>query len=176
MNKITTSILAGVALAALAAAPASADNGIFAPLGTAAPVFAFSPVGTFNGYTLTAAPVTYYTGIGGPASFGTTGTLSITATGLIAGTSYSYSTSTLNFTPTAGQGAGASAAFSETGATSVNLVNGSTFISGAGLSRNDFLNLSYAPVPEASTVISFGALLALGGLAVLRRKSVARAS
>lgn len=29
-------------------------------------------------------------------------------------------------------------------------------------------------VPEASTVISFGALLALGGLAVLRRKSVAK--
>ena len=28
------------------------------------------------------------------------------------------------------------------------------------------------PVPEASTVVSFGALLTLGGLAVLRRKSV----
>ena len=31
-----------------------------------------------------------------------------------------------------------------------------------------------AAVPEASTVISFGALLALGGLAVLRRKSVVK--
>ncbi len=31
-------------------------------------------------------------------------------------------------------------------------------------------------VPEASTVISFGALLALGGLAVLRRKSAAKIS
>ena len=33
-----------------------------------------------------------------------------------------------------------------------------------------------APVPEASTVVSFGALLALGGLAVLRRKSVQNAA
>lgn len=32
------------------------------------------------------------------------------------------------------------------------------------------------PVPEASTVVSFGALLALGGLAVLRRKSVNHAA
>ena len=31
-------------------------------------------------------------------------------------------------------------------------------------------------VPEASTVVSFGALLALGGLAVLRRKSVKNAA
>lgn len=170
MNKIIP-ILAGVALAAAVATPASA--GIFAPLGNSAPVFAFTPPG-MSGYTLTAAPVTYYTGFG-QGAVGTAGTLNITGTNLLAGSTYTYLNSTLNFSPTQ-SGTDFSPAFTETGATSVALVNGGTFISGAGLSRGDFLNLNYAPVPEASTVVSFGALLALGGVALLRRKSVARAS
>ena len=45
-----------------------------------------------------------------------------------------------------------------------------------GYKANGGGSFNGAVVPEASTVVSFGALLALGGLAVLRRKSVKTAA
>ena len=172
MNKIT--LLAGVALAAAAAAPASAQNGIFNSTTTTLPTFAFGAGN--SSYTLTNAPVTYFTGTG-QAAVGTPGTVTLSGTGLVAGSQYTYASTTLSFTPSAGAG------FTETGATNVNQYNGFTTFSAVGgtLSNGDRLNLSYSPlatppVPEAGTVVSLGVLLALGGLAVLRRKSAVRAS
>lgn len=174
MNKITT-ILAGVALAAAVAVPASAAPVATGSFGTAPsstfPAFSFTPPG-MSGYTLTGAPVKYTFGSNAPVF----GTLNLVGTDLVAGSSYKYNNTTLTFNPTVGTG------FTETGKSSVDITDGVyTFsargggFSGSGHSGDD-LNLKYSPVPEASTVVSFGALLALGGLALLRRKSVARAS
>ncbi len=169
MNKITT-ILAGVALAAAVAAPASA-NGFTTGSYTTFPAFSFTGPGSNGGYTLSAAPVVY-------TFNGTTtnGTVDLIGTGLVAGSTYKYNSTKLTFNPTVGTG------FTETGKSSVDITDGVyTFsaigggFSGSGHTGDD-LNLKYSPVPEASTVVSFGALLALGGLALLRRKSVARAS
>ncbi len=177
MNKISTSILAGVALAAIAAAPVSAQTttpNAFTNVGSALPTFSFGPGNTT--YTLTNAAAAFNPG-NGTAS--TLGTLSLMGSGLVAGSTYNYTTTALSFVPNSGGNT-----LTETGPTNVTLFGNSvTFsaldggFSGSG-NTGDRLNLSYnvAPVPEASTVISFGALLALGGLAVLRRKSVARAS
>ncbi len=179
MNKITTSILAGVALAALAAAPASAQSTFSNVAGTPLPAFSFGPGNTT--YTLSGATAAYNP-TNGAAIFGT---LSLSGSGLVAGSTYNYNTTNLVFT----QNGTGGAVFNESGPTNVSLytspttgVTSYTFsaldggFSGSG-HTGDRLNLSYvAAVPEASTVISFGALLALGGLAVLRRKSVARAS
>lgn len=177
MNKITTSILAGVALAAIAVAPASAQvPNSFSNVGTTLPTFSFGPGNTT--YSLTNAAAAFNPGNGGTS---TLGTLSLMGSGFVPGSAYQYATTALTFVPTGG-----GTTLTETGASSVELFQGSTTFSAlgpAGFSGSgntgDRLNLAYiatAPVPEASTVISFGALLALGGLAVLRRKSVARAS
>lgn len=180
MNKITTSLLAGVALAALAVAPASAQQvspNVFTNVGNALPTFSFGPGNST--YSLTNAPAAF-----NPGSVGSNpilGTLSLMGSNLVAGSSYQYVTTNLVFVPNGG-----GTTFNETGASSVQLFQGTTSFSALGPAGftstdgsghiGDRLNLSYAAVPEASTVISFGALLALGGLAVLRRKSVARAS
>lgn len=171
MNKITTSILAGVALAAIAAAPASAQNA-FTNIGNTLPAFSFGPGNTT--YSLANAAAAFNPSTGSSIA----GNLSLMGSGLVAGSTYNYTTTALTFVPNGG-----GTTLTETGPTNVTLFGNSiTFsaldggFSGSG-NTGDRLNLSYAaPVPEASTVISFGALLALGGLAVLRRKSVSRAS
>ncbi len=176
MNKITTSILAGVALAAIAAAPASAQvPNSFTNVGNTLPAFSFGP--NNSTYSLTKAAAAFNPGNGGTS---TIGTLSLMGSGLVAGSTYNYTTTALTFVPNGG-----GTTFAETGPTNVTLFGNSvTFsaldggFSGSG-NTADRLNLAYQTVPavpEASTVISFGALLALGGLALLRRKSVARAS
>ena len=179
MNKIATSILAGVALAAIAVAPASAQQvspNVFTNVGTALPTFSFGPGNAT--YSLTNASAAFNPG--GSGSNPILGTLSLMGSNFVAGSTYQYATTSLVFVPNGG-----GTTLTETGASSVELFQGSTSFSAlgpAGFSGSgntgDRLNLSYSstPVPEASTVISFGALLALGGLAVLRRKSVARAS
>lgn len=176
MNKITTSILAGVALAAIAAAPASAQSAFTNVSGSPLPPFSFGPGNST--YSLTGATANYNPTTGNTL----TGTLSLMGSGLVAGSSYNYNTTTLNFVATDGT------TFNETGPSNVSLFTNTAGVTSYTFSAldggfsgsnhtGDRLNLSYvAPVPEASTVISFGALLALGGLAVLRRKSVARAS
>lgn len=179
MNKITTSILAGVALAAIAVAPASAQTvpNSFSNVGNSLPTFSFGPGNST--YSLTNAAAAFNPGNGGTS---TLGTLSLMGSGLVAGSTYQYVTTALTFVPNGG-----GTTLNETGASSVQLFQGQTtfdslgtagFTSAGQTGPGDRLNLAYAataPVPEASTVISFGALLALGGLAVLRRKSVARA-
>ncbi len=179
MNKIATSLLAGVALAGLAAAPASAQSAFTNIAGSPLPTFSFGP--NFSTYSLSGAGATYNS-TSGPSIFGT---LSLTGSGLVAGSTYNYNTTMLNFVSNDN-----TTTFNETGPSNVSVytdpTSGTTSYTfsalGAGFSGSghtgDRLNLSYAaaPVPEASTVISFGALLALGGLAVLRRKSVVRAS
>lgn len=179
MNKITTSLLAGVALAAIAVAPASAQTVVpnsFSNVGNSLPTFSFGPGNST--YSLTNAAAAFNPGNGGTS---TLGTLSLMGSGLVAGTTYQYTTTALTFVPTTAGGT----TLNETGASSVQVFQGQTTFSALGTAgfsgsgnTGDRLNLAYAataPVPEASTVISFGALLALGGLAVLRRKSVARA-
>lgn len=178
MNKIATTLLAGVALAAIAVAPASAQTAApnaFTNVGNSLPTFSFGAGN--NTYSLTNAAAAFNPGNG---SASTIGTLSLMGSGLVAGSTYNYTTTALSFVPNGG-----GTTLTETGPTNVTLFGNSvTFsaldggFSGSG-NTGDRLNLAYtttAPVPEASTVISFGALLALGGLAVLRRKSVARAS
>jgi hypothetical protein len=170
MNKFTTT-LAGLALVAgVSIAPAMANNGIFQPSGAASPVFSF----TTTGYALYSAPVTYFSSAGA-----VDGLLSLTGTGLETGSSYVYDNTSLFFTPTGG-----AAEALELGKSIVTFSGGDvtfssfgTFTAGVpGTQTGDRYDLNYAPVPEASTVVSFGVLLALGGLAVLRRKSVKTAA
>ena len=162
MNKIT-STLAGLALVAtVSVVPAFAQGNLFSPPGT----FSFTTVGS----TLTAS--------GSGDSFnpmGTTGVIpaSFTLTGtLVAGnifsvTNYQVLDATSNVLATLAPGSGLLFVAGTT-------TNGGQFVSSIGASSNgNTFNLVAAAVPESSTVVSFGALLALGGLAVvLRRKSV----
>ena len=161
MNKLTTT-LAGLAIVATASiAPAFAQGAFFA---TSPFTFSFTPASSF---TLSAIPVVYNPISGAPQS---TGFLTLSG-GKEEGTSVLYDNTTLTFTGTAGT-------FTDLipQTTVVPLGNGSFSIASVGATaKGDQYNLvPGAPVPEASTVISFGALLALGGLAVLRRKSVVK--
>lgn len=162
MNKLTTT-LAGLALVAGASiAPAFAQGSFFA---TQPFTFTFSP----SSFSLVSIPVTYNPFGGGASS---TGALTLTG-GKQEGTSVIYDNTNLLFT-------NATTSFTDVigQTTVVNLGNGSYSIASVGATaKGDQYNLvpgAPAAVPEASTVISFGALLALGGLAVLRRKSVAK--
>jgi len=170
MNKIT-STLAGLAIVAGASiAPAMAQGNFTnnnAPF-----TFSFVPGTSFSVNSL---PATFNpSGTGAPV----VGTLSITGTG---GTAMNFfQTVSLIFNPTAG-----------------GTLADNTFLSGAFVTRNPLTGLfgiasngtsivgnsfnlapgTASPVPEASTTVSFGALLALGGLAVvLRRKGVKNAA
>ena len=161
MNKVTTT-LAGLAIVAAATvAPAFAQGAYFA---TQPFTFAFAPA---NSFTLSSINVTYNP-FGGGAP--TTGLLSLTG-GVQEGTSVVYDNAKLTFV-------NGSTTVNDTIAqtTIVPLSNGSYSIAsvGATAAGNQFNLVPGAPVPEASTVISFGALLALGGLAVLRRKSAVK--
>lgn len=162
MNKVT-STLAGLALVAGASiAPAFAQGSFFA---SSPFVFSFTP----GSFSLVSIPVTYNPLGGGTSSMG-----SLTLTGgkqenssvIYDNTQLSFTNATTSFTDVVGQ------------TTVVNLGNNLYSIASVGATaKGDQFNLvPGAPVPEASTVLSFGALLALGGLAVLRRKSVAKSA
>ena len=173
MNKIT-SILAGIAtVAAVSVAPAFAQGNLFSPPGT------FSFVTSMGGVTVTGSGETFNpTAVGAspitPVSFTLTGTA-------VTGFPTFYNLTNLTITGT-GVGSGATPnTFVETGALQFSIqttpAGGTTIASSGPAADGTTFNLVSAPVPEASTTISFGALLALGGLAlVLRRKGVKNAA
>ena len=168
MNKIT-STLAGLAVVATASVvPAFAQGNLFSPPGT----FSFVTSGatltatgsgeTFNPTAIGASPIT-------PVSFTLIGSS-------IGGSTTFYNLTSLVITGTNVGGMNVNT-FTETGPLTFSVVappSGGSAISSIGAAADGTtFNLVAAPVPEASTVISFGALLALGGLAVvLRRKGV----
>jgi hypothetical protein len=166
MNKLTTT-LAGFALVAGASiAPAFAQG---APLVPTTGNY-FNNVGfSFTEPTPTTFAITniaaFFNPTAGPSA--TPGLLSLTGTEL--GTTSGYTNVNLTFTPTGGTLTTETLNFLTV---ATNPFTGSTVFSGGpdSVGNNITLN-SGSPVPEASTVLSFGALLALGGLAVLRRKS-----
>ncbi len=171
MNKFT-STLAGLALVAGASiAPAFAqDNGgnLFAPPGT------FSFVTNSTGMlTASGSGETFNTLTGPTASFAP---VSFTLTGqLVAGTIFNLTSFnvTSNGTTVDSLDGNSGLLFVASSAP-----GGGQFLSSIGASRGGTtFNLVNAPVPEASTTVSFGVLLALGGLAVvLRRKGVKNAA
>lgn len=161
MNKLTTT-LAGLALVAGASIAPAFAQGSFTTPGPF--VFSFAP----STFTVSNIAVTF-----NPMSGGTSvmGLLSLTG-GTEVGTSNFYTGTALTFT-------GGGTTVTDTGLTSIvsqNPLSGQYTITSNGPSAagNSYVLANGAPVPEASTVISFGALLALGGLAVLRRKSVVK--
>ena len=158
MNKLTTT-LAGLALVAGASIAPAFAQGDFTTNGPFS--FTFSP-GTFS---VTNLLVNYN-------PFGTTGASSMATISLFGGTEVGTGEDYKNVTMTS------SVSPTDTFANVYVVSNGDGTFGIASPGRTtagDSVNLQGgAPVPEASTVISFGALLALGGLAVLRRKSVAK--
>ena len=165
MNKFTTTIAGLAIVAAATVAPAFAQGNFF----TTTPfTFAFAPASSF---TISKIAVTYNPFGGGNAS---TGLLTLAGGTQESGSSVIYDNTTLTFTDMNGVNVFAPENIAMT--TVVPLKNGSYSIAsvGATATGNTFNLVPGAPVPEASTVISFGALLALGGIAVLRRKSVAK--
>ena len=169
MNKIT-STLAGLAIVATASIAPAMAQGNFVYSGGPMP-FTFT-AGTPGGINSSAIPVVF----NALAGANSTGTLTLSggmeqfgATGTV-GTFFLV---TETFVPTSGPLAG----FSDTGtafvsqrsATTYDISSDTTTFTRSGTS----FDLVPGAVPEASTVVSFGALLALGGLAVvLRRKGV----
>ena len=169
MNKLTTT-LAGLALVAGASIAPAFAQGAFSDLGTTPP-FVFSFIGTGAGSSFSAiSQAVNYNALGTTGS--TPGFLTLTGGAEIDG-SVVYQNTNLSFSTTKGGPALFTDVIGLT--TVVPLTGGNYSIASvnASASGNQY-NLTAAPVPEASTVISFGALLALGGLAVLRRKSVAK--
>ena len=170
MNKIT-SILAGIAtVAAVSVAPAFAQGNLFSPPGT----FTFT-MPTATTFTATGSNDSY-----NPLTSSTTQVVGFTLTGTEVGTSSTYllnsliigsnatNASLFTYNPTNNA---LYFTFSSTPGTPTSVAS-----LGADNTSTTF-NLVAAPVPEASTTISFGALLALGGLAlVLRRKGVKNAA
>ena len=173
MNKITA-ILAGVAtMAAVSVAPAFAQ-GNFTNLNTP---FTFTDAGgTAN---MTISGITYNPFVGSTQI----GTLNLTLTGGVGGNTglQTFTAANLTFTST-GNPTIMDATF--TNGADVIFSAGTAEITSVGKSTNNNSFNLYpgtvsipAPVPETSTVASFGALLALGGLAlVARRKSVKNAA
>ena len=164
MNKVTTTLAGLAVVAAATVAPAFAQGNFF----TNGPfVFALAPA---NSFTVTAIPVTFNPFGGGAAS---SGLLSLDS-GSEVGTSALYTGTKLTFTPTGG---GATITDTFKYVSLIDTVTDGYGIAnfGTGQTTGDTFNLLQGnPVPEASTVLSFGALLALGGLAVLRRKSAVK--
>ena len=161
MNKLTTT-LAGLALVAGASIAPAFAQGSFTTNGPF--TFAFSA----STFSVTNLLVTYNPIAGGATS---TATISLFG-GSNGGSGVDFTNTTLSFTP-----AGGTTMTDVLGDVYVvQNKNGTYGIASPGMTAmGDSVNLQGgAPVPEASTVISFGALLALGGLAVLRRKSVAK--
>jgi hypothetical protein len=172
MNKIT-STLAGLAIVASASiAPAMAQGNLFSPPGT----FTFTGLGTSN-FSATGTGETFNPLMGTPV---TPVGFSLTGTGANGSTSI-FNLGTLTITGANVGGAGINS-FTETGPLTfvvAGLGAGGVGIAslGAAADGTTFNLVGGAPVPEASTTVSFGALLALGGLAVvLRRKGVKNAA
>ena len=172
MNKIT-SILAGIAtVAAVSVAPAFAQGNLFSPPGT------FSFVTSMGGVTVTGSGETF-----NPTAVGASPITPVSFT--LIGSNVTnfptfYNLTSLTITGANVGGAGVNT-FTETGALQFSILTtpaGGTTIDSVGAAADGTtFNLVSAPVPEASTTISFGALLALGGLAlVLRRKGVKNAA
>ena len=161
MNKLTTT-LAGLALVAGASIAPAFAQGDFTTNGPF--TFSFAP-STFTVTNL----MTSFNPFGGGAT--STATISLFG-GTEVDSTPDYKNVTLTFTPAGGTTS------TDTLANVYVVSNGDGTFGIASPGRTaagDSVNLQAgAPVPEASTVISFGALLALGGLAVLRRKSVAK--
>ncbi len=162
MNKVT-STLAGLALVAGASIAPAFAQGAFS--NTTPFTFAFTP----TSFSVNNALVNYNPVGGGAAS---TGFLTLTGGTKVDSSSF-YQNINLSFATTSG---GTPAFTDVIGAANVpfNPIAGNYDINSINASaKGDQFNLSNgSPVPEASTVLSFGALLALGGLAVLRRKTV----
>jgi len=169
MNKIT-STLTGLALAATASVvPAFAQGNLFSPPGSftfvtsGATLTATGTGETFNQTAVGSAPIT-------PVSFTLTGSS-------IGGSSTFYNLTSLVINGANVGGAGVNT-FTETGALTFSALappSGGVAISSIGAAADGTtFNLVSAPVPEASTVVSFGALLALGGLVLVtaRRKKM----
>ena len=185
MNKLT-STLAGLALVATASiAPAFAQGtspGTFTFNNMGVPGATFSFTDTPAGFVNTVIPVIFNPTA--PSLSTSTGTLTLTG-GVeqfgATGTAGTFTGVTETFTPSAGQ---AQAGFTDTGGTvfvsqrtanTFDLASDPTTFTASGTSFD--LAPGTPVVPEASTTISFGALLALGGLAVvLRRKGVKNAA
>ena len=159
MNKLTTT-LAGLALVAAASAVPAFAQGTF----TAAPfTFSFTPA---NSFTVANQAVNYN-------PLGTTtiipGFLTLSGGTILSAGSPVYSGVKLSFSPTVGGTATVTDTFNY--AVLASTPTGYV-LTGGPTATGDSVDLtSGAPVPEASTVLSFGALLALGGFAVLRRKT-----
>ena len=166
MNKIT-SVLAGIAVAATASIAPAFAQGAFTSTGP----FTFTRTSTTA--SVLNAPVVFNP-TGGTTS---NGTATLSLTGGTAGSPF-FSFATLTFTPTTGTG------FTDTfnGGADLNLITGSSYQLVSAMPSlpvgGDTFNLyPGSPVPESSTVVSFGALLTLGGMAVvLRRKGVKNAA
>ena len=168
MNKIT-STLAGLAVVATASiAPAFAQGAL--NTGPGGQAFTFTPGAAGLVTVSSIAPVTFNpTG----SAVATTAAFSFMGT-LISGSLYSVNPGTFTITPTGGS------TFTEPSALSfivATLPSGNRFVGSIGSTTDGTSFNLTSPVPEASTVVSFGALLALGGLAlVVRRKGVKNAA
>ena len=164
MNKITSTLTGLALVAAASVAPAFAQGNLFTTTGGAP----FTIVTSGTSFSAT-----------GTASYNALVSSSVsTATFTLMGTDLSgplYTITGFSFTP-----AGGTLKTEPVGNffTVVTLPSGATSVSSVGaLPDGTTFNLINSPVPEASTVVSFGALLALGGLAVvLRRKGVKNAA
>ena len=164
MNKVTT-ILAGLAIVATTSIAPAFAQGNFT---TNSPfVFSFSPA---NSFTAISQPVLYN-------AVGTTGFSNGFLTlmgGTEVGTSVVYDNVSLSFSPTFGGMPTVTDIIPMTTVVPLDGTGNYSIASVGFTAKGDNFNVVGAPVPEASTVISFGALLALGGLAVLRRKSIVK--
>jgi hypothetical protein len=176
MNKITSTLTGLALVAAASVAPAFAGGG-FSPSGTG--TFTATP----TSFTLSGVSASYFDFTAGALY---TGTASVIGGTQEVAHPTAFDSSVLSFTGTETfPAAGATNGFSFTDSgTAVLTFTGSgasqvvTVSGGKGFS-NSFKFGDYpdpAAVPEASTVASFGVLLALGSLAVLRRKSVKNAA
>ncbi len=157
MNKIT-STLAGIAIVAAASiVPASAQAFLPSNSGT------FSFVGA-NSFKLTGVATKF---------------VDFSTGQIYTGTAYVFGGTNSAALPNVYTGADlvfASPLVFDTGAAVLTFSGGKVTVSSGSGFKDAFKFTATAPVPEASTVVSFGALLALGGLAVLRRKSVKNAA
>lgn len=174
MNKVT-STLAGLALVAgTSIAPAFAQTGSQGNFFTPGP-FQFSFIGTpgtaGSSFLVSAIPVTENTldttGV-------KTGLLTLSGGKEIDGGSL-YSGVMLSFAPSNGNPVVTDTfnfvSLANTGSQGYGIAN---FGLGNNGSTFNLIQGTPAAVPEASTVLSFGALLALGGLAVLRKKTAVK--
>ncbi len=157
MNKIT-STLAGIAIVAAASiVPASAQAFLPSNSGT----FSFVGADSFSLTGISTKFVDFSTGTITSGIASVTGGINTPALPNV------YSGATLTFS---------NPAFTDSGDAVLTFTGGKVTVSSGTGFKDAFKFTATAPVPEASTVVSFGALLALGGLAVLRRKSVKNAA